>query len=117
MLQKRESLSSQLKRMLARDIETQIYTLGERIPTEAELCRRYQVSRTVVREAIASLRADGLLISRQGIGVFVGKQARLRPFEIDVETRMDAMHVYDFRISIEVEAAGLAAERHTHLCS
>ena len=44
---------------------------GQKLPTESRLTETYGVSRTVVREAIATLAADGLVESRQGAGVFV----------------------------------------------
>ena len=44
---------------------------GQKLPTESQLTETFGVSRTVIREAIASLAADGLVESRQGAGVFV----------------------------------------------
>jgi DNA-binding FadR family transcriptional regulator len=44
---------------------------GDKLPTEQALIRHFGVSRTVIREAIAGLRADGLVLPRQGVGVFV----------------------------------------------
>lgn len=116
MLGRKESLSSQLTKKLAQKIEANVYAPGTRIPTEAELCEEYGVSRTVVREAIASLRADGLLIPRQGIGVFVSERTKLLPFEFDAKsegTLADIIHILELRLSVELEAAALAAERHT----
>jgi len=116
MLGKRENLSAQLAKLLAGKIEAQEYRPGDRIPTEAELCAEYGVSRTVVREAIASLRADGLLISRQGIGVFVSSGRKLLPFELDASASgklNDILHILELRLSVEVEASALAAERHS----
>jgi Transcriptional regulators len=115
MLGKRESLSSQLTKKLAEKIDSEAYRPGERIPTEAELCEEYGVSRTVVREAIASLRADGLLISRQGVGVFVSERKKLLPFEVDAasgDALADAVNILELRLGVELEAAALAAERH-----
>jgi GntR family transcriptional regulator len=43
-----------------------IYPVGSRIPTEEELCERFQVSRHTIREALRRLRADGLISSRHG---------------------------------------------------
>ena len=75
MLGRRESLSSQLKKQLLQKIDDKVYLPGQRIPSESDLCAEFGVSRTVVREAVASLRADGVLKSRQGIGVFLHQAA------------------------------------------
>ncbi|WP_414472670.1 FadR/GntR family transcriptional regulator [Microvirga sp. M2] len=114
MLGRKESLSSQLTKELTQKIEAQVYAPGSRIPTEAELCQEYGVSRTVVREAIASLRADGLVIPRQGIGVFVSERTRLLPFEFDAKSEgalADILSILELRLSVELEGAALAAER------
>ena len=44
---------------------------GEKLPTEAEIMARFDVSRTVVREALSKLQASGLVETRHGIGTFV----------------------------------------------
>ncbi|RUZ14331.1 FadR family transcriptional regulator, partial [Mesorhizobium sp. M7A.F.Ca.CA.002.15.1.1] len=44
---------------------------GHKLPTEGQLTETFGVSRTVIREALAKLAADGLVESRQGAGVFV----------------------------------------------
>lgn len=116
MLGKRESLSSQLKTRLGKKIREGAYKPGDRIPTEGELCAEYGVSRTVVREAVASLRADGLVMPRQGVGVFVNEIIPLQPFSIstppcnDVD---DLAHILELRLGVELEAAALAARRRT----
>ncbi len=116
MLGRRESLSSQVVKQLSNKINDGVYKTGERIPTETDLCTEYGVSRTVIREAVASLRADGLLISRQGIGVFVSQARKRPPFEImppDVSKVTDILQILELRLGVEVEACGLAAARHT----
>lgn len=116
MLGKRESLASQLKNELRRKIEDGTYKPGDRIPTEGELCAEYGVSRTVVREAVASLRADGLLLPRQGIGVFVNETLTLRPFAISMlpdAAVKEIVHILELRLSVELEAAAMAATRRT----
>lgn len=73
------------------------------------------VSRTVIREAVSALRAEGLVISRQGAGVFVANASSF-PFRISLEglsSIEDVLHVMELRLAIEVEAAALAAERAT----
>jgi GntR family transcriptional regulator len=51
---------------LRRAIDREEYLVGARIPSEAELAARYQVSRGTVRQAVAALTAEGLIGSRQG---------------------------------------------------
>ncbi len=72
------------------------------------------VSRTVVREAVAALRAEGLVLTRQGVGAFVASEIQPRPFRIDpdqLKTIREAINVMELRTGVEIEAAGLAAER------
>jgi DNA-binding FadR family transcriptional regulator len=87
---------------------------GARLPTEQELMAAMGVSRTVVREAVAALRAEGLVTTRQGSGAFVAADASRVPFRIDPEGLSsigDVLEVMELRLAIEVEAAALAAER------
>ncbi|HZS81596.1 MAG TPA: FCD domain-containing protein [Stellaceae bacterium] len=89
---------------------------GARLPTEQEMMAGFGVSRTVVREAVAALRAEGLVETRQGLGAFVASDARRRPFRIDLDDRRsiaDIIDVMELRLAVEVETAGLAAERGT----
>lgn len=116
MLGRRESLSSQLKKQILQKIDDKVYLPGERIPSESDLCAEFGVSRTVVREAVASLRADGVLKSRQGIGVFVDDAPRLQPFEISPipdDAVQEILHILELRLSVELEAAAMAAERRS----
>ncbi|WP_293720073.1 FadR/GntR family transcriptional regulator [Stappia sp.] len=116
MLGRRESLSSQLKKQLLQKIDDKVYLPGQRIPSESDLCAEFGVSRTVVREAVASLRADGVLKSRQGIGVFVDDAPRLLPFEISPipdDAVQDILQILELRLSVELEAAAMAAERRS----
>ncbi len=90
--------------------------LGEKLPTEAEIMGRFEVSRTVVREALSRLQASGLVETRHGIGTFVIQQREAGNFKIadeDFSTVADVISVLELRISLETEAAGLAAQRRT----
>ena len=87
---------------------------GARLPTEQEMMSAFGVSRTVVREAVAALKAEGLVITRQGSGAFVSADAGQRPFRLDAMAVRSLPHVLDIlelRRAVEVEAAGLAAAR------
>jgi GntR family transcriptional regulator, transcriptional repressor for pyruvate dehydrogenase complex len=107
------SLTSELVARLTDDITSGKIPPGSRLPTEQELIAATGVSRTVVREAVAALRADGLVITRQGVGAFVPENAR-RPLRIDVDPLSPlraVLDVMELRTGIEIEAAGLAAAR------
>lgn len=61
----------QLQELLKEKIETGAWGVGEMIPSEPELCDTYQVSRTVVRQALSVLDQDGQLRRIRGRGAFV----------------------------------------------
>jgi DNA-binding FadR family transcriptional regulator len=107
------SLTAELVTRLAADITSGKLAPGSQLPTEQEMIAATGVSRTVVREAVAALRAEGLVMTRQGVGAFVAAHAR-RPFRIDVHA-LSSLHevieVLELRTAIETEAAGLAADR------
>jgi DNA-binding FadR family transcriptional regulator len=110
------NLTEELVRRLAGEIGNGRLAPGARLPTEQEMMAATGVSRTVVREAISALRAQGLVVTRQGAGAFVSREAQSRPFRIEldeVDSLTDVLRVMEMRIGIEVEAAGLAAERRT----
>ncbi|KIZ15333.1 GntR family transcriptional regulator [Streptomyces natalensis] len=56
----------QIAEELRQAIDREQYTVGARLPSEAELAARYDVSRGTVRQAVATLTAEGLIGSRQG---------------------------------------------------
>lgn len=110
------NLTSNVTSQLTEEIVAGDLAPGTRLPTERELMETYGVSRTVVREAIAALRAEGLVETRQGSGAFVASDIGTRPFRIDPVGLKSISRVFDvmeLRLCVEVEAAGLAAERRT----
>lgn len=112
----RPNLVSRVGEEIRRAILAGEVRTGEKLPSEAKLTALHAVSRTVVREAIASLRADGLVEARQGAGVFVlsNKQPpanTLRTF--DPERISSIIEVLELRSAVEMEAAALAAIRRS----
>jgi GntR family transcriptional repressor for pyruvate dehydrogenase complex len=106
-------LTQQLVTQIGGDITSGRLPPGSRLPTEKEMMSATGVSRTVVREAVACLRADGLVVVHQGVGAFVAKNAR-QPFRMevgDLNSLHEALQVMELRTGVEIEAAGLAAER------
>src|SRR4051794_10880774 len=107
-------LSRRLFEQLADEIKSGRLAPGARLPTEHALTRAARVSRTVVREAVAALRAEGLVITRQGVGAFVSAEPTRAPFRIEPERMQslgDILSVMELRLGVEIESAGLAAER------
>ncbi len=111
-----ETLTGQLTRTLAERIASGQYAVGTRLPSEAEMISEFGVSRTVVREAIANLRANGRVTTMQGVGAFVMQQDSSEGFQIDtakLSAVQEMVAVLELRIALESEAAVLAAQRRT----
>ena len=89
---------------------------GDRLPTEQEMVGLFGVSRTVVREAIAALRAEGLVATRQGMGAFVVSNVAHAALSIHPQTVRSVSEILDvmeLRTVLETEVAALAAERRS----
>jgi DNA-binding FadR family transcriptional regulator len=86
---------------------------GHKLPTEEKMTETFGVSRTVIREALASLAADGMVESRQGAGVFVLDHPTLTlgSMSQEISKISQAINVLEVRMGIEVVASGLAATR------
>ena len=111
-----ERLSDRVADQLARRIDSGELGPEQRLPTEQQLSERFGVSRNVVREAVSRLKSMGLLVSRQGAGVFVAPrgQARALAFDPSVLQSLDSVvQVVEVRRALEGEVAALAATRIT----
>jgi len=89
---------------------------GDKLPSETEIMAQFDVSRTVVREALSRLQAAGAVETRHGIGTFVlppRESANFSLGSVDLATVGDVIALLELRISLETEAAGLAAQRRT----
>ncbi|MGP8291345.1 FadR/GntR family transcriptional regulator [Vreelandella zhanjiangensis] len=90
------------------------YLRGSRLPTEAELSSRYELSRSAVREVVAQLKAEGLVASRQGSGLFVvARPTTALDAPNFVNNFSDMIALFDFRMLIETESAALAASKRS----
>lgn len=110
---------------LARDLGALIvsgsYQTGQLLETEMEASERHQVSRAAYREAVRMLAAKGLVESRPKVGTRVTQRDKWHLLDPDVLTWMfqsepeegllDAL--FELRMIVEPEAAGLAAQRRT----
>lgn len=115
-LDKPVRFSEQVAEHLRREIMEGYFQAGETLPSEANLCARFSVSRTVVREALASLKCEGLLIAEQGRGMIVMRPEKRMTFRIDCvlnNTDDDYAYIYDMRAVLEIEASAWAAMRRS----
>lgn len=115
-LQPVRNLTHEVVEQIAGEIRSGRLRPGARLPTEQELMAALKVSRTVVREAVAALRAEGLVITRQGAGAFVASDESRALFRLAPEGLSsigDVLDVMELRLAIEVEGAAIAASRAT----
>ena len=111
-----ERLSDRLAALLSAQVENGALQPGDRLPTEQQLAASHGVSRTVVREAVHQLKSRGMLLSRQGSGVFVAAPAENKALAFDptvLESVGSVIHVVEVRRVLEGEIAALAAQRAT----
>lgn len=107
------NLTEQVIQMLVEQITSGRFKRGQALPSEQAMADSFGVSRTVIREAIARLKAEGLVVTRQGRGALIASNVRQFAFKIDPnETDTAAvLRIVEFRIGFETEAAALAARR------
>jgi GntR family transcriptional repressor for pyruvate dehydrogenase complex len=89
-------------------------TPGDQLPTEKVLAETFGVSRAVVREAVARLKADGRIETRQGSGAFVAlapKSLNFRFWQGDGPALVELRDIFELRAMIETAVAELAARR------
>ncbi len=113
-LDRAPQLPTRIVDALRREIAEGRLKPGDRLPGEQVLAETFKVSRNVVREAIARLRSDGVVLSRQGIGAFVVREAPLPVLRVEPDASRDReayTNLFELRAMLEVRAAGLAAGR------
>ena len=115
----RTTLSEQVAMQLAAELEAKRWNPGEKLPSEADLCKVFNVGRSTLREALKSLSFIGMIRMRAGGGSYVAEQrskyldgSRLLAKSVLTTDKI----VDDFcevRLLIEAEIAGLCAQRAT----
>lgn len=108
---RRTTLSDSVYHSLLGRISNGEYQVNEKLPPEAVLSQEFGVSRPVLRTALERLREEGLIHSRQGAGSYVRGAVSTPVGFSPVETLADIQRCYEFRLTIETQAAALAADR------
>ncbi|WP_110637074.1 FadR/GntR family transcriptional regulator [Salinicola salarius] len=114
-------LSENVAGSIFKEILSNRYPEGERLPSELELAQRLNVSRLTLREAIKHLQARGVIVIQRGNGTFVTHRAQwamLDPLLLEVMTESDEInslyhHLTDMRRMMETGLASLAAQRRS----
>jgi GntR family transcriptional repressor for pyruvate dehydrogenase complex len=107
-----DSVAAELERMILRGD----YEIGGRLPSERELADQFGVGRSSMREALRLVEASGLLRIDHGRGVFVAATKKRPPtgdFELRVIDDVTVPELFEVRLAMEGESAGLAARRLT----
>lgn len=114
-IKRNEHLPARIAGHIGKEIAEGRISPGEKLPTEHILAKTFGVSRSVVREAIAELRNEGLVETRQGIGAFVTEpqgRGSIRIEQAALHDRESFRSLFQLRMPLEIEAAGLAAIHH-----
>lgn len=111
-----EHLPAQIAANIGQAIAAGSLKPGDKLPTELTMAKAFGVSRSVIREAIAQLRNEGVIDTRQGVGAFVLEPYRRQAIRIEDAELADPEHfrsLFQLRMPLEVEAAGLAAQHRS----
>ena len=112
------SLTERVAETLIALIRNEEYPAKTRLPTQSELASRFGVSVTVIREAIARLKSEGIVEVRQGSGTFVREPSLDKPFRIDqsaTDSLRSILQIVELRKCLESEISALAAEHATKI--
>jgi GntR family transcriptional regulator, transcriptional repressor for pyruvate dehydrogenase complex len=111
----RTSLSDGIIQQLTELISREVLKPGDRLPSERELCKRFGVGRTSLREALRSLAVMGILEGRVGEGTFVSSSnSKYLNKSLQWGLLLDRKRVQDLietRLMLESQTAYLAAQR------
>jgi GntR family transcriptional regulator, transcriptional repressor for pyruvate dehydrogenase complex len=115
------SLADGAHRQLLSQLDSAVWRAGDKLPPEKALAESLGVSRPVVREALARLKADGRIESKQGSGAFVAERNKIAAFRF-AQTHSNAtpsadnmaeLEMLELRQMVESGVAELAAVRRT----
>ena len=111
-LQRPDSLVVRVVSAIRAEIESGQLAPESRLPTEQQLAEQLNVSRSVVREAIAQLKADGVLTARRGLGSFISQTPAGTVFRFPQPNgrRPDLAQMFEVRLWMEAPGASLGAQ-------
>jgi len=108
-----KTLADQVAEALTAKIQANGFS-DSHLPSEQAMAEGFGVSRTVIREAVSRLKAEGFIDTRQGRGAFVRNDRLDVPFRIDLNSKDllgSLLHIIELRRGLDAEIAFLAATR------
>src|SRR4051812_45157656 len=114
-LDRPDSLVARVVNSIRQEIDSGRLAPQSRLPTEFELAETLNVSRSVIREAVSQLKADGVLVSRRGSGSFISDKPTGTVFRLPElrGKRSDLEQLFEMRLWVESQSASVAAIRRT----
>ncbi|WP_449434064.1 FadR/GntR family transcriptional regulator [Pseudomonas putida] len=112
-LQRPDTLVDRVVSAIRAEIDAGRLAAESRLPTEQQLAEQLNVSRSVVREAVAQLKADGVLIAKRGLGSYISQTPNGTVFRLPGSNGRtpDLAQMFEMRLWTETQAAAIAARR------
>lgn len=114
-LERPDSLVERVVQKIQHEIQAGVFAANKRLPAEQTLAEEFKVSRPVIREAIARLKVDHILVTRKGSGAYVSENPIGNAYRLSARGSegINFQHVFELRYWAECAAAELAAMRRT----
>lgn len=111
----KQNISDQVVEYIKKNISDQVWKVNEKIPSESELIKLVNVSRSSIRAAIRELIGLGILESKQGKGTFLkSNNLNNNMHVISQEDCQDVSKVLEFRLIMEPGSCYIAVQNSTH---
>lgn len=113
----RLSLSDEVYNYIVKKIVDNEWKIGEKLPSESQMCKIFGVSRTSVRAALQTLQGSGMIVTMQGVGSFVHKLPNeIYKQDVDIASDISSEQFkdfFEFRRAIEFSAIDFFVKRAT----
>lgn len=98
---------------LTKSINSGEYSIGDKLPTEKQLCEKFNVSRSTLREAISVVRAKGLIMTKQGSGSYVIAETQVSVEKWFALRKAQLNDFFEVRCNVEIMTIRYAIMRRT----
>lgn len=102
----------QLRKLIRDEITSGRWGVGDRLPSERELCNIFKLSRTPVREALDALVKEGLLLRQKGRGTFVAEPKIMERWLESPEGFTDSISKQGYQVETRVRTFAIIPAPH-----